>query len=146
MKSMINECISECREKTETVYDLLDTTGDIRDLKRKTQEISTIRSDYKCLHKAELKPDISEKKKEIQRLLDQTKCLKDAVEGLQREFNIARNYGMITRYKLYKEMIMRTIEEMRKCHNPEFEIQWVDKNRDSTEQTFFYLRDRSASF
>ena len=104
-------------------------------------------SDYGTLHKVDLKCDIIKKKREIERLQAHTDRLKSAIERLHRDFNVSRNYGIIHRYGLLKEMVLRTIGEMRQCHNPQYELQWVENDRRSgitCEQTFFYLR--SASF
>ena len=83
----------------------------------------------------------------IETILSQTERLQAAVESLQREYNISRNYGIVERYRLMKEMVLKTLREMRQCHNPEYELQWVEKDRSrgaTCEQTFFYVR--SASF
>ena len=147
LKAMISECIQRYAEKIETIYDALEKNIGSRALLEKNTEINTIMSDYGSLHKAELKSDIVKKNQEIDRLLSQTEQLQASIERLQREYNISRNYGIVKRYRLMKEMILKTIREMRQCHNPMYELQWVEKDRSrgaTCKQTFFYVR--SASF
>ena len=147
LKAMISECLQRYAEKIETIYDTLEKNTGGRGLLEKNAEINTIKSDYGPLHKAELKSDIVKKNQEIDRLLSQTERLQAAIESLQRKYNISRNYGIVERYRLMKEMVLKTLREMRQCHNPEYELQWVEKDRSrgaTCEQTFFYVR--SASF